>query len=353
MTDNNKPAFEGGHDTIVDIDTKGIGDTAMKALAHETENAIIIPETSPERQAAYHEKQPGEKYLYICSDDRGVTPENRALLLGLGVADPDTAIRYYGGTFGLSRVLAVTTVVQHGVEALGSDNINGFVATSQERIRAANPDVVPTKHTAEANEGNPSRFNPGSEQGLGCAYAGSIGAVTGFNTDPAVQALAEHEVGAASGAFDPITKANEQIVDALFGGDANFQVTRRDYIELDDSPTVVLKGSHAKPIDDGDIKAATVVLNYGQKISNSRQANEAKVPFYGCDVTQTAEILLRAFPELHLDPPLLLNVMEADIAATRKALVGGEGHAAEELKLERYGDREEAIAYLESLAATL
>ena len=61
------------------------------------------------------------------------------------------------------------------------------------------------------------------------------------------------------------------------------------------------------------------------KVSSPGVANAAEKPFYDNDVTAVAEMIMRAFPELRLNPRIILAAMDHDIRATRAALAAHEG----------------------------
>jgi hypothetical protein len=323
---------------------------AIAMAPHELETVTeTTPEISTELAATYVDKQPDQTYLVLCGDDRELTEESREELAKLDVADPDTAIRYYGGAIGVSKVTAVAVVAQHGPEILEQfdGGIGEFNAAINKRTEGTN-NVILATHSAEANEGNPAVLASSSELGLGCAYGALEHAVADLNSDPAVLEVAKSDKQRLSGSADSTTietvaEANASFRDRFFKADKG--LSRDDFHTLG-SPTGIVRGAHAKVAD------TSVVINFHpNKVSNPRAAAEIGQQSYNNDVTQVAEMILRANPELSLDPRVLLDTMITDIAATRAALASGEGLSADDLKLLRYGDYEEAVSYLESIAA--
>jgi hypothetical protein len=340
-----------GHENGVsehDLALHGIGAVAM----HETEQETIrTPEISAERQATFVEKNPEGTYYLFCGDDRDLTDESADTLRSPEVEDPNTAIRYYGGAIGLARIAATVIVAQYGPEALSKyegsfedftkDQINRISSTSNVRVGV---------HSAEGSEGNTTHLDDASEKDIACAYAAGAQKVTQLNADPAIIELGKRETRELFGddnqteLVDIIADANGTI-EKYFSrsGEVSFNVDRNGLKNLD-VPVAILRGSHA-PV------ASTIVeLNFhADKVSNPRTGREAGLKSYVNDITQAAEIVKKANSDLQLQPRLIVAAMLEDIRAVREALASSEGKHAEDLRVERYGSPEAAIAYLESL----
>lgn len=311
-----------------------------------TAQPFTVPEITPEIAVTYEDKNPGIRYEVGCGDDRPKTDASHATLQEAGHAPETTAmIRYYGAGAGLARVLGVTVAAQ-SPEAL-SQYAGSFVDFTKEvvgRIEATS-NIKVAMHSAESNEGNPATFNPASSEGLGCAYAANVGALANICASDTGHAELTTTEGVSllgdSVEHELIKRANDSFGNHFFGKEyATTGLTRNDYVELG-LPTQVLKGAHAKPAD------TFVVANFtAEKVSNPTRAAQEGRQFYDVDVTQAAEMLMRAFPELKLDPEILLAVMDQDIRATRVALAGGN---AADLELRRFGDPQTALTYLKSL----
>lgn len=346
MTTNEYTASHEDGTTNHDLALQGMGAVAM----HETEQQVTrTPEISAERESTFAEKNPEGTYYLFCGDDRNLTTESAEALAGTETEHPDTAIRYYGGEVGAARVLATAVAMQYGAEALQtySGSFADFVKDQGQRISTVLK-VQPGVHSAHDNEGNATHLDDDSEKGIGCAYAAGAQAVTNLSSSEALVDLAQTEeqqlFGANAGYVDRVAEAN-RAVESHFshGGQVGFGLDRSSLQQLD-APVAILEGAHAS------VDQAVVVMNFHvDKISNPRRANETNVPFYNNDVTQVAEMLIRANPDLNLDPRTLLAVMDQDIRATREALASHEGKHADDLRVERYGDPEAAIAYLESI----
>ncbi len=107
---------------------------------------------------------------------------------------------------------------------------------------------------------------------------------------------------------------------------------------------MILSGAH-KPAS-----KVVVVQNFiPDKVSSPGVANAAEKPFYDNDVAAVAEMIMRAFPERQLSPRVMLAAMDHDIRATRAALAAHENLDASAMKVERYGNPAEALAYLEAI----
>jgi hypothetical protein len=319
---------------------------------HETEERVdTIPEISAERQATFVEKNPDGTYYLFCGDDRNLTEESAAKLRQEGIEDPDTAMRYYGGVVGVARVLAVALAVQYGADALNQypGSFQDLIKDQEQRI-AATQNVKPGAHSAESNEGSATELNSSSESGIGCAYGAGAQVITEISSNPDLIALGKAEAPRLSGEnesmVDAIAQANQAVAAHFSEGGKSFNLHRHDLEDLE-APIAILEGSHA-PVDQ-----TVVMYNYHvDKISNPRTANERGIPSYDNDLTQVAEALILANLELDLNPRILLDVMDQDIRSVREALASHEGKHAADLKIERYGDYEAAVAYLESIKAT-
>lgn len=311
-----------------------------------TTQPFVVPEVAPNIAATYENKNPNTKYEVGCGDDRPKTSESHTALQQAGTAPETTAmIRYYGAAAGMARVLGVAVAAQ-SPDALAQYS-GSFVAFTKEvvdRIEATS-NVTVEMHSAESNEGNPAAFNPDSAEGLGCAYAANVGKLA----DICVRDNGHSDLTITEGTsllgdsveHELVKRANDAFGSHFFGTEyGTAGLTRNNYVELG-LPTQVLKGSHAKPQD------TFVIANFeSDKVSNPTLAAQEGLQFYNVDVTQVAEMLMRAFPELNLDPEVLFAVMDQDIRATRVALAGGN---AADLELRRLGDPQMALTYLKSL----
>lgn len=319
---------------------------------HETEQTVTgIPEISPEREATYENKNVEGTYYLFCGDDRELTEESANALRLEGVEDPDNALRTFGAGAGTARTIATALCANGGSGALESyrGKYMQFIKDSGERLKAA-ANLIPGTHSGEANEEHSSVLNHDSENGIGCAYAANAQLVTQLNYSDDILQLATREIEQLSGKkpekIEAIALASKE-VEAIFSSDGQqtFNLDRDDLRDLD-IPTAIVKGSHAKAAD------TAVILNFHtDKVSNPRKAKEQGIPAYDIDITQECEAILKANPDLNLDPRTLVETKIVDICATRKALAGSEGKEAADLHIERYGDYETAVSYLESVKA--
>lgn len=318
-------------------------------VAFETEKSL--PELSSERKATYLNKDPNETYAVFCGDDRQLTPESVAALKEKGVKTPENAIRYYGGAVGIARVTALTIATQYGPEAIATygGNFVDFTAAVRDRVEAANK-VVLGVHSAEGNEGNADHIDENAEAGLGCAYAAGVNVVTEISaTNEDVAALAPTEQSRQFKDMVPITSltaAENAVREQFFGTDQTNRGFDRDDFKTLGAPVAIVQGSHAHSDE------TVVAINYEtDQVTDPAAADKAGLKFYDNDVTQVAEMIMKAFPELKLQPAILLSVMDQDIRATRTALASHDGAAdPSRIQLERNGDPKAALAHLESLA---
>lgn len=312
---------------------------------------LTIPEISETKHATFTARHPDTIYLLGCGDDRSLTPESIEALKQDGIENPEVFVRYYGGALGAARIAGVAIAKQHGREVLDSfyGDFEAFVLDIAERIKDTS-NLVPALHSAVANEGNPAHLcTEDSDTGLGCAYAKLLGGVTALNMDDSVVSTASNEARVMTQqefdeAFTDIVRANGEFAEH-FAIDPSAGFDRQGFRRLG-LPSMILAGDHAAVRSN----SVTAVINFmPDAVSSPNKANNTDEPFYNNDVTIMAEALIRALPEYNLDPRTLLNIMMEDIAATRQALAGGEDLTAKELPLERYGDIDEAVAYLEQL----
>lgn len=294
-----------------------------------------------------------KQYAVGCGDDRPATPES-LVRLPVGVETDGTMVRYYGGIWGVARVLAVAITQTYGMDTVSDTNIFTRFADQVKAKMEAKTNLCFTVHSAEANE-DESRdaLNTNSKKAVGCAYAASIGGVSALNSDNHITAVATAEATEmgdkeVDNRFTAIVQANKDVFGLFFSTDSAAALTREDFAESG-MPDLILEGSH-RHISDG----AKAVINFRHdRVSNPTDADETVGKFYNNDVTIVTEAIMRTFPELKLDPHMILDIMIEDIAATRQALAGHEDLCAEDLKPARYGDYAKALSYLNSVANKL
>lgn len=313
-------------------------------------NHLPMPELSPELAATYEMRDPKIIYELGCGDDRPPTQESLTTLAEKGTDPNEAMLRYYGGLTGVTRVLLLTLLAQGKREIIDSQ-FNGSFVDVMKNIKSdieAKNKVRLALHTAEGNEGNPIQFDPTSENNVGCAYAANAATIAEIcATDPTHAKLTQREgqlLGNTRSVAGNVQAANRALNDRYFTDTSVAGLTRTDFTEMG-VPIQVLRGAHAAAED------TLVVMNFSiDQLSNSTKAAATGRPFYNNDVTQVAEMLIRTYPEFKLDPTTLFAVMDQDIRATRAALTGGN---ATELEQARIGNPEDAIAYLESVQASL
>lgn len=318
-----------------DTVNQGLPAVGFEAIAH----------ISPEREATFIDVDPSKKYAGFCADDRRPTAESEETNLSKGFSEE--YFRIFGGRYGVSKNTAVA--IASIDPAILSEYGGTFFEFDEEvagRIESTS-EVFFGKHSAEKNEENPIGLHLGSCKCMGCLYAANLGKVGLLNfEDAGVDELARIEQGVLFGDTDMLAriKAGNEGFMSGFGLDDKFSIDRNTAV-ADGSPVSILRDEHAG-IDDGVV----VVQNFNAgKISNPGKAIESKVPFYNNDVAAVGEMILKAFPELPLDPKILLGVMDHDIRATRAALAGLEGKSVGQMPLERHGSVDSALRLLSSV----
>jgi hypothetical protein len=313
---------------------------------HETLNETF-PETSPERQATFEKRDFNHVYELLCGDERKLS-QGSAKELGGETEEVESFLRYFGGLAGVGRVLILTLLAEgkYGeVEARFSGTYGDVLKKIKSDVEATEGiNVSLDLHSADHNEGG-EHFHADSEEGVGCAYCANIAIISGMCADSAEKPLAtQPESGWTNNTTTANINQSNGTFRAMFFASNAAGMTRQDYV-LIGAPVGVLKGNHAKA------EETVAVINFtADKVSNPNKAVEGNVPFYGNDVTQIAEMLIRTYPELNLNPEAILTVMEWDVRATRAALAGGDASA---IKQERLGDPQEAITYLRDLQVEL
>lgn len=309
---------------------------------------MILPEISNELAQTYETKKPEVKYELGCGDDRSKTAESHALLVEQGAEPVEPYLRYYGGLSGVTRVVLLTLIADGKEDAVKETFGNSFV-DAMVKVKAnveAKTNVTLELHSAEGNEGNPERFDPTLESGVGCAYGANAAVVGNICAgDPVVTELTRTEGEPLHNTGDLAERtrdANRQLNELFFADPDVAGLSRADFAATH-APVQILAGKHAKPED------TVAVINFTHdKVSNPKKAAEIGKPSYNNDVTQVAEMLIRAYPDFQLNPETLLAVMDLDIRATRAALADGNPSA---IKQERLGEPEEAMAYLRQVQA--
>lgn len=335
----------------------GIGGITVFEAASEVDMLTTVPEIDSEVQKAYIDRPEGP-IVMGCSDDRPCTHESAAHFREQHLlAGENGYLRYFGGLAGLSRSILVAASVQYGpqtIERLNKGKFTDFVNIVQERAMAKTK-VNAALHSDNASEGNGDHFDPTQESPVGCKYAASLLPVASLATEnDSVHRQSVTEIKALFGISDDEAKARIDEIAASNGLFAQrFAETspdktglgREDYA-ASKAQVMILEGDHA-PTEE-----TFAVVNFtADKISDPAKAQELGHQHYTVDITQAAEVAIKSFPELKLDPEILMQVMLVDAIATRTALASADG-AADPARLEvrRYGDPREAISYLAGLS---
>jgi hypothetical protein len=311
---------------------------------------LVIPEADPEIVATLKDRPEG-RILLGCGDDRPLCKESAKHLGTEGLPADQPYLRYYGGIYGMTRVAVVSAVAQYGKRALdivkAKGNFKQLANELKDRIEETS-DVIAITHSATGSEDRERQLNPDSKNPLGCAYAHGIGKVAKISASGDIQQIGTNEYFSLFGPdhdqnmIHIAAEASKTVAGAEFGDKPDeYSISRKDVLE-DGIPAMILEGSHAKTNN------TFVLANFStNKLSDPTAAEEIGRPYYEIDFTQTAETIIRSFPELKLDPEILIATMILDVCATRSALAASDGEAnPARLALVKYGDPHEALDYL-------
>lgn len=319
--------------------------------SQELEYRYTMPEINEEIKSTFTKIE--YPIVLGCGDDRGCTGESTATLTDLGLPVHRAFARLFGGKFGAANILAVAATAQHGPDfvkrGLGTD----FYALSEELSRRAKQHgVYMLSHSAESNEDNPIHLNKNSEKAVGCARIAALGQVNDIaaNNQLAIR-VGESDAEAIFGNLDTTTSFPElaekfaQTSNLFFGDNPKSFAVAREKIIKTNTQAMVLKGSHA-PSE----QAKHVINLEWDELSDANEAAARRIYYYNNDVVVVAATLIKSYPELELDPNILINTMLLDAAATRTALAAADG-APDPQRIEslRNGDGREALAFLYSL----
>jgi hypothetical protein len=322
--------------------------TSYMTLKGEVVQAIIVPEIDAQLKTTYVDRPEGP-LLAGCSDERTITEASAGLIKdNLDLEADGPILRIFGAATGAARISLVAKIAEHGADTAARFTPEGFIDYTGDLISRARQkaEVVYAVHSAAKNEQNEHSLNLKSAIGLGCAHAANTGAVSALSAhNPRVLEVAALEGESIFGekrmaGFKRVSEANYEFIQTVLAGDENYSVERQDFAELG-VPVMVLQGDHLKPAE------TLVVENFSVgKLADPRLSGDMNRLHYTYDMTQQAATIIKSFPDVKFDPEILLLAMHLDIVATRAALAGGE---PTDLKLQRYGNVDEAIAYLAAL----
>jgi hypothetical protein len=179
------PEVEGGHHDPRILGALTIEGAEDRQMIRE----LTIAEADPEIISTLIDRPEG-MILLGCGDDRPNAPASSESL------QQRPYLRYFGGSYGLSRVTLVTLAAQYGPRALREYAPNDFLEFSSQLSASSTKkaDVMPIAHSAVSNELDEANINPYADTPLGCAYAFNIGEVShiaGYNED--IQRLSSQE----------------------------------------------------------------------------------------------------------------------------------------------------------------
>lgn len=330
----------------------------MLEALQETET--LIPEISQARKETFFKRIPGRKYAKDCSDDREPTSDAVDMFQREYDVELSEMVRRFGAAYGDAFDFAVALVVQSDesiLETLPKD-FNQFVIDHNALIEAANPDVLQTGHSAAGNEGNSEHFNPSSDKPVACAYAAGIASVSQLGSKESIADTArqeQHEMFGSDKYVDKIRDAYAAVGQYFFGGliaRGETGLSRQDYTDID-MPVVVLEGAHAphQPNEEDPESRAITVMNFTiDELSNPSVANSKNIPYYNVDATQVALETMKAYPNVKLDPEILLATISYGSLVTRAAL---DGNGGDTLRAQKYGDPQTALDYLRGIQSAL
>lgn len=319
--------------------------------SQELEYRYAMPEVSEEIKNTFTKIE--YPLVLGCGDDRGCTDESAAALTALGLPMDRAFARLFGGKFGAANILAVAATAQHGPDfvqhRLGTD----FYALSEELSqRAKQHGVYMLTHSAQSNEDNPAQINRNSEKAVGCARIAALGQVNDIaaNNQLAIR-VGEADAEAIFGnlettiSFPELAEKFAQTSNLFYGDNPKSFAIDRGVIIKTNTQAMVLKGSHAR-----SEQAKHVINLEWDELSDANEASARQIYYYNNDVVVVAAALIKSYPELELDPNILINTMLLDAAATRTALAAGDGTPdPQRIESLRNGGGREALTYLHSL----
>jgi hypothetical protein len=330
-------------------DAKVFGGIALTgANFRESDSGLLIPEIDDELRTTYEARQSGT-ILLGCGDKRSISTESAEYLrekgLFSGVEQP--YLRYFGGAYGPARIALLTAAVQYGPAVLQRMGGDGFVDfTHRFGDRAAKiTDVLVTQHSSLSHEMGEPTLNLALDAPVDCGYATNFGKVAHLSASTPIERLVWDEWQGMSGEstkdeeIATYRDAHRQFA-CQFASTPSASISRGDFARLG-SPTMVLQEQQTAP----EKKLAVVNFTVDQ-VSSPHKAQDIGRPYYGVDATQTAEVIMKSLPELHLDPEIILKNMALDSCATRAVLAGGDPNY---LPLQRYGDLQTALDYLNAV----
>ncbi len=298
------------------------------------------------------EISPANPIAVGCGDDRPCAEESIDGLTARGLPLERPFVRIFGGKYGAANILLISAAAQHGIDTarqrLGTDY---FEVADELAGRAAELGVVLMTHSARHAEGG-AELDTSSDRPIACAKAAALGKINHIGTaNPLAIRVAGTDSEAILGdahdsdGFGRLPSAISEMNMVYFGTKPEeFAVSRRAVVESG-TAAMVLEGDHA-PSE----KTQHVYNLMPDKVSDVNEAIARGLHYYDSDLTTMAEILLRAYPELDLDPATLLQAMILDATATRLALASGDGQAdPRRIQAVRYGEADQALTYLSEL----
>lgn len=318
------------------------------------EQELYMPEASEAIKSTFIEIGEKDPIIIACGDDRGSTPESIKYLISQGLPAESAFGRVFGGLYGVANAALIGIAVQHGPQAMRQEMNGSFTRFAEELAEGAKKHrIYLVTHSSETAEGNPARLSLASKNPLGCARAAAHGAVNTLAiTDPLIIEQARHESHNLFGKtpsnsnFDKLTEGIETVTRELGDQPKDYSVSRESIMEAG-IPAMVVSGDHA-PVGHVD----HVVNLRTDKISDPDLAIEKGIPFYSTDTVQGVRAIIKARPDLQLDPMLLMDIFVYDEVATKAALAkstGGHAYDPTLIQSYRYGDPSRAMDYLYSL----
>lgn len=306
----------------------------------------------------------GRKTFLGCSDERELTPESGARLAAQypeAVPPIEAFTSVYGGTAGVTKNILIAGIAQYG--SIFIEEYGDYAALQKHVIERLGADehagaLVPALHSAANKEHNAAEFNPASDDDVACAYALGIGATSSLIVDreSIIQQVAR---------FDQITvhgndKDFERLLDAHFeflqqatnGKKADFALNRAEYAEAKAAIMILVGTPHAAA------KTTGLINNYSlDTVRGSNAAAKADMRYYNQDIARVAAAVLRNFPEMKLEPELLMRAFLLDSTPVRAVLASGDPdpalHGVLDPRNLRMGIRGDVQATVKSLSAAV
>lgn len=354
----------GNYENLAEITAKNIGEKIMNDITAEDaehERGYLSPEFIREREAFYIDVS-GRKVMLGCSDDREPTEASADKIAELHPDIVDIREGFasiYGAAAGIAKNAVIVGTVQYGPGFV--ERIGGFEGALHTVVKALEEDadtesIFPALHSAANNEAHDSEFHVESDQPLGCAYAGGIGATSALLTgeDSLIRDTARQDQKMVFGSddrFEELLDGHIRFLATATGGQGgDYALSRSDYASSGTTVMLLAGRPHVSA------KQSGLISNFDiHSVRNSAGANEQGMDFYNQDIAKVTAATLRAFKDYDLDAELLMRAFQLDSTPVRAVLAASDADPELKGKLDPRnlafgirGDAKKALAALQT-----